>query len=135
MWFLEEATGNSVDASGAAITQTIINNAFEVANGNGATNVSLILCNPVQARKISAFNTSGNNPVMQRTDTTTGSYVTTFVSDQGNVATIVADRNFAKDKIALLDPSKVALVPLQNRQFQDKDATTPGADYVARRII
>jgi len=61
--------------------------------------------------------------------------VTTFVSDQGTVMTIVADRNFDKDKVALLDMSKIALVPLQNRAFQDKDATLPGADYVARRII
>jgi len=135
MYFLESATGNSVDASSAAITPTIINNAVEIGNGNGATNMTTMLCNPVQARKISAFNQSGNNPVMQRADTVTGSYVTTFVSDQGNVITIVADRNFDKDKVALLDMSKINLVPLQNRQMQDKDATPAGADYVARRVI
>jgi hypothetical protein len=73
--------------------------------------------------------------MVERTDTTTGNYVTTFLSDQGDVMTIVADRNMDKDKVALLDPTKVALVPLQNRQFQDKDATPAGADYVARRII
>jgi hypothetical protein len=135
MWFLQNATGNSVDANGAGIDATAINNAVEVANANGATNVTTLLCNPVQARKISSFNIAGNNPVIQRADTTTGSYVTTFVSDQGNVMTIVADRNFDKDKVALLDMSKISMVPLQNRQFQDKDATLPGADYVARRII
>lgn len=135
MWFLQNASGNSVDANSTAISQTHINNAFEVAAQNGAQGISLILCNPVQARKISAFNTSGNNPVIQRNDTTTGSYVTTYISDQGNVVTIVADRNFDKDKVALLDMSKIALVPLQNRQMQDKDATQVGADYIARRII
>lgn len=135
MWFLENATGNSVNASSAAVSQTIINNAFEVAKGNGADNIDMLLCNPVQARKISAFNTSGTNPMLQRTDTTTGSYVTQYLSDQGDLVTIVADRNFNKDKIALLDSSKITLVPLQNRQFQDKDATPAGADYVARRII
>jgi hypothetical protein len=135
MWFLQAATGNSVNASTAAISMGLINDAVEVAKGNGATGLSILLAHPVQARKISAFNQSGNNPVVQRADTTTGSYVTTFVSDQGDVMTLVADRNFDKDKVALLDPSKVALVPLQNRQFQDKDATPAGADYVARRII
>jgi hypothetical protein len=135
MWFLQNGTGNSVDANSNPITPTILNNAFEVAAQNGAMGITTILCNPVQARKISAFNTSGNNPVIQRTDTTTGSYVTTFISDQGNVVNIVADRNFDKDKIALLDMSKIALVPLQNRQMQDKDATQVGADYIARRII
>lgn len=135
MWFLQAATGNSVNASSGAISMTLINDAVEVAKGNGATGLSILLAHPVQARKISAFNQSGNNPVVQRADTTTGSYVTTFVSDQGDVMTLVADRNFDKDKVALLDPSKVALVPLQNRQFQDKDATPAGADYVARRVI
>jgi len=135
MRFLQAATGNAVDGLGAGIDQTMINNAVEIGNGNGATNMTTLLCNPVQARKISAFNVSWNNPVIQRADTTTGSYVTTFVSDQGTVMTIVADRNFDKDKVALLDMSKIALVPLQNRAFQDKDATLPGADYVARRII
>lgn len=135
MWFLQQATGNSVDASSTAISPTHINNAVEIAKNNGATGLSMILCHPVQARKISAFNVSGNNPVVQRTDTTTGSYVTTYVSDQGDVMTIVADRNFDKDKVALLDPSKVALVPLQNRAFQDSDATLPGGDYIARRVL
>jgi len=135
MWFLQAATGNSVNAASAAISMSLINNAVEIAKGNGANGLSIILAHPTQARKISAFNQSGNNPVMQRADTTTGSYVTTFLSDQGDIMTIVADRNFDKDKVALLDPSKVALVPLQNRQFQDKDATPAGADYVARRII
>lgn len=135
MWFLKEAAGNSVDANAAAITPSLINDAVEKAKANGATWLSMILCHPTQARKISAFNQSGNNPVVERRDTTTGSYVTTFVSDQGDVMTIVADRNFAKNEVAVLDPSKVALVPLQNRQFQDKDATPNGADFVARRII
>lgn len=135
MWFLQAATGNKVNATGAGISQTLINDAFEIAGLNGANGIAVLLCNPVQARKIAAFNVAGNNPVVQRTDTTTGSYVTTYVSDQGNVVTIVADRNFDKDKVALLDMSKITLVPLQNRQMQDKDATPAGADYVARRII
>jgi len=135
MWYLQQATGNSVNASAAAISMSLINDAVEIAKGNGANGLSVILAHPLQARKISAFNQSGNNPVVERRDTTTGNYVTTFVSDQGDVMTIVADRNFDKDKVALLDPSKVALVPLQNRQFQDKDATPNGADFVARRII
>lgn len=137
MWFLQSEAGNSVDAASSAISMAHINNAVEKAKTNGADNLSVILCHPLQARKISAFNTSGSNPLtmIQRTDTTTGNYVTTFVSDQGDVMTIVADRNMDKDKVALLDLNKIALVPLQNRQFQDKDATPAGADYIARRII
>ena len=136
MRFLKSATGNSLDGAGA-ISQAIINNAMEIAKSNGANGISVLLCHPTQARKISAFNTAGSNPqtMIQRADTTTGSYVTTFVSDQGDAMVIIADRNFAKNEVALLDPSKVALVPLQNRAFTDSDATPAGADYVARRVL
>jgi len=58
MRFLQAATGNAVDGLGAGIDQTMINNAVEIGNGNGATNMTTLLCNPVQARKISAFNVS-----------------------------------------------------------------------------
>jgi hypothetical protein len=57
MRFLKSATGNSLDADGA-ITMAIINNAMEIAKSNGANGISLLLCHPTQARKISAFNTS-----------------------------------------------------------------------------
>jgi len=46
-----------------------------------AGSVDTILCNTNQARKISAFNVGGNNPVVTRDETTTGSYVMRFVSD------------------------------------------------------
>ena len=133
MWFLQQAVGNVVDAAGAPISSTILNNAFEVGADNGADNMVTLACNPVQARKLSAFNTAGNNPVMTRDETVTGSYVVTFVSDQGHVANIVADRNFDKDKIAIIDPSRINVVPL--RPFTDENAAGNGDDFYARRIL
>lgn len=135
MWFLKQGSGNVLDAANAAITMSMINDLFEIIGSNGSEETVVILCNPVQARKISAMNQSGNNPVVNREDKTTGSYVTTFVSDQGNVATIVADRNFAKDELALLDMTRVLVVPLKNRQFTDENAAAPGDDFVARRVL
>ena len=120
MRFLKNATGNKLDGNNAALDMTKINNTLEIAALNGANGIDTILCNPTQARKISAFNTSGINPVVQRGDTTTGSYVTTYVSDQGEVLTIVADRNFAKNEVAFLDSSKINLVAL--RPFSDENA-------------
>lgn len=134
MWFLKRASGNSVNGAGA-VTQTILNNAFEIARKNGADNIGLMLVHPFQMRKISAFNVAGSNPNIERRDTTTGSYVTTYVSDQGDIVPVLVDRNMDKDKIALLDMSKIQLVPLKDRQFTDEDATPNGADYVARRIL
>jgi len=139
MWgrfrFMQQATGNSVDGLGGAITADMINDALELAAQNGATGITTFVCNPVQARKISAFNTSGNNPIISRDDTVAGSYVTEFLSDQGHRVVIVADRNFDKDKVAMIDPSKINLVPLKGRAFSDEDATPNGADFVSRRVL
>lgn len=133
MWFLKQAIGNVVDASAAALSGTILNNAFEIGADNGADNMVTLACAPNQARRLSAFNTAGNNPVLSRSETTTGSYVLTFVSDQGHAATIVADRNFDKDKVAIIDPSRINIVPL--RAFTDENAAGNGDDFYARRIL
>lgn len=134
VWFLQQGSGNKVAAWGA-VSSIILNNAFLLAKNNGAVGIRLLVCHPLQAKKISAFNTTGNNPVVQRTDTTTGSYVTTFVSDQGDVVTIVADLNFPKDMIALLDMSKINLVPLQGRALSAERADRNGDDFLATRIL
>lgn len=140
LYFLQAASGNKVDASGAAISPTLLNNAFELGLDNGATNMRTLLCNVNQARKISAFNTTGNNPIVTQDSKSAGSFVLRFVSDipmgdAGMVSQIVVDQHFPKDKIALVDVEKLGIVPLVDRQFTDKDATLPGADYVARRIL
>lgn len=134
-WFMQQATGNSVDALGATITEDMINDALEIASQNGGTGITTFVCNPLQARRISAFNTSGNNPVITQDSRVAGSFVTTFLSDQGVAVTIVADRNFDKDKVAMIDPSKINLVPMKNRAFSDEDAAPVGCDYYARRIL
>jgi hypothetical protein len=67
--------------------------------------------------------------------TIAGTFVQQFMSDAGDILNIITDRHFDKDKVAFIDPTRVSLVPLQNRAFSDKDATAPGADFVARRII
>jgi len=132
---LRDATWNKV-AVGWAITLDAINDAFEVVNSNWWGNaVNTIVCHPFQARKISAFNTTWNNPVMTRSETTAGSYVMDIVWDTGNTVRILADRNRDKDKVAIIDPSKIKLVPFKGRAFSDEDATLNGSDYFARRIL
>lgn len=138
LYFLEAASGNEVDASGNDLSQGILNDGFELGMANGADNMRTLLCNVNQARKISAFNTSGTNPLIMRDEKTAGSFVMQFVSDipvgsNGMISQIVVEPNFPKDKIALIDTSKVGIVPL--RGFTDKDATPNGADYYARRVL
>lgn len=138
MWgllrFLQQATGNKLDV-GWALTEPSVNEAMELAHANGAMGISTILAHPVQWRKVSAFVSNYRRVNVDQGTTMAWTFVQQFMSDSGDILNIVMDRHMDKDKIALIDPSKVALVPLQNRQFSDKDATAPGADYVSRRVI
>jgi hypothetical protein len=140
LYFLEQASGNKIDAAGAEVSPDVLNDAFEQGIGNGGNNMKTLLCNIAQARKLSAFNTTGNNPLIFRDERSAGSYVQRFVSDipigeNGMISQIVVDQSFPKDKIALIDTEKVGVIALKDRQFTDKDATPNGADYVARRIL
>lgn len=132
---------NTVDANGAALSATILNNAFEKWYKNGANNLKVMFCWVKQSRKISAFNTSGANPIITKSESSVvaWNYVSSFVADlpvQGwLVSTIIVDPNFPEDKVLIVDLDRVNFLPLEGRAFQDADATMPGADYFARRIL
>lgn len=135
--FLNQAGGNITNAAGGALTATVLNNLLEQIVIDGGKPVTL-LCNTNQARKITALNTSASNYTVQQDSTIAGNAVYQFRGDlpmQGLVQNIVVDVNFPKDAVAMLDLSKLELCPLTGRAFHDKDATLPGADYTARRII
>jgi len=134
LYFLKQPGGNIVNAAGNDLTQTLLNDTIEkIVQDGGSPNV--LVCNTTQARKISAFN--ANNIIIQREDQTAGNFVARFVADlpAGVITTIVVDTNFPKDKIAILDTSRLRLVPLRGSTIRDFDATPPGADFIARRIL
>jgi len=134
---LNRGAGNKVNGAAANVSPTLINNAYELATGNGADGLDWIICNTNQARKISAFNQL--NTRLQRQDTQTGQYVLEFVSDLpvegGLISKILVDRNWPKDQIAIVDSSKINLVPMINRGMIEMDATTPGEDGIKRRLL
>jgi hypothetical protein len=80
------------------------------------------MCNYEQARRISGFNTSGNNPMIARSETTAGSYVMQFVSDipvaGGLVSSIIIDEKMPINEIHLIDIAKYSLVPYANSELQ-----------------
>ncbi len=134
---LQESALSMYDASSAPLSTTILNNAIEkaVTNGANGTDLTVLLCHPTQARKISAFNVSGNNPVIVRGDETAGSYVARYQSDLGgtnggSLTTIVVDRNFPQDMIAILNPESLAIVPMQNFFVEETtDKKTDGRSW------
>ena len=95
---------------------------------------STLVAHPSQAKNLSALNTSGNNPVIARDDTTAGSYVSNFVTDFGDRAVIVYSYDMDKDKIALIDPSLIKLRAFAGDQLRRLDATTPGSRTLNERI-
>lgn len=133
------AGGNSTNVA-AAISSTVLNNAFEAIFDDGAYSSNYIIaCAENQARKISAFNTTGSNPIQSIPygTTQTGGFVQTFISDlgaaQGFSARVFVDPNMPKDQVAILDMDRVETNYL--RTLEDMDATPPGADYFQRRLL
>lgn len=137
---LQYLESGNIDTTGGGINATILNNILESIFQNGSVSDSLvILANENQARKISALNTSGSNPQVQKAeaDRNLGGYISTFTGDlpiqKGFKAQIVVEPNFLKDQVAILDMNSIELNYLRN--FEDKDATPAGADYFRRRIL
>lgn len=125
---------NRVNAAGVALTQTILNNGIETIFKNGGAPTAIV-CNTNQARRITAFH--ANQMFVLRADNTVGSSVQQFQGDlpMGTVSTIVVDPNFPKTKVGLLDTSKIYLDAYQGRALAEIDATLPGSDAIARRLI
>ncbi|MEA3273877.1 MAG: DUF5309 family protein [Pseudomonadota bacterium] len=131
---IRRAAGVIVDAAAAAISDTILNNAIESIVGLGGR-PNALWCNTNQARKISAFDST--NLQVVREDQRTGRAVYEFVSDlpMGIIPRIVVDQNYPKTKLGVVDTTRLRWMPLNARGLSDEDATPPGADYVARRML
>ena len=136
--------GGNVDTTGGAISETILSNLFEAVYLDGGQMGNFaILCAENQARKISAFNTSGTNPITQVIqgaggENIAGRSVSMFRSDLpvGNfMANIVVDPHFPRDKVALINLDKVRGVEYLNSPLTATDATLPGADNFKQRIL
>lgn len=136
--FVDVSGGNVKDASAGAISQTMINDMLEAINADGGE-ANTIVCSPYQARKISAFNTSGNNPMVSLMDRVAGTFVMKFIGDlpiwpNGMSLNIVVDSKFPKNQVLITNLDKLALVPMNNRQLGLYDATANGQDGVTAVI-
>jgi hypothetical protein len=130
--YIDVAGWNVIDASSNALTSTLINNLVElIIKQWGVANT--LVCNINQARKISAFNTAGNNPVITQDSTQAGSYVLRFISDipvaGGVVSNILLDEKMPNNAVQLIDINRIALVPFQNRGIKLVPGTQAGQDW------
>ena len=133
---LDQYITNSVDGAGATLTADTLNDAIEQTMLLGGL-PKIMVMNTNQSRILSSFDQDAIRLV--RDDRTRGQAVYRWVSDipipGGTIDTFIVDMNMRKDTIYLVDPTRVAVVPMQGRSFQDMDSTLPGGDYFSRRIL
>lgn len=129
--FINTSWGNVIDAGGNMLDPNIINNLVQLIVEDGGV-ANTLVCNINQARKISAFNVAGNNPVIAQDSTQAGSYVLRFLSDipvaGGIVSNILLDEKMPNDTVELIDINRLALVPFSNRWLKLVPGTQPGQD-------
>lgn len=127
----------NVEATGGALSGTIINNALSMIHAKaGQFNPNIALIGNVnQAQRMSAFNTSGTNPLSTRvaSDTTSGTYVNKFISNiDGSQFTFITDRNMPTDQVWAVDLSAVERCYL--RPMATEELSTQ-SDAVIYRIL
>lgn len=136
-----KASGGNIDATGGNLSQTIINNIFQkITDKGGMSNNYAILVSPNQARRLTALNTSGSNPIVYKDNQvgqTLGNFVTSFIGDLpingGLYAQVFVAQSMIKDQVAVLDMDRIKLAVM--RGLVAKNATTPGSDYEAQRLL
>ena len=127
------ATALEIDADTSTFDNYIINDASQAITDEGGM-PSVIICNPGQARVISALNADKVNIV--RADSTRGEYVANVVNDMtGANQIIIADYDIPDTQAWVLDPAGLAISNLSNGRISDEDTTTKGFDGIQRTIL
>jgi hypothetical protein len=130
--------GGLTETTAGAVTSAHINNALDkLFNSSGivGTNLGLVM-NTNQARRISAFNTAGANPIVMvdNESRSTGRYISQFVGDlpvqNGFTAPIIVEPNMPKDQIWVMDFDTMERAYLRTPQLQDVSlASQDGRTY------
>jgi len=133
---LHQFISNEVDAASSNLSSTILNNALEQTMLKGGM-PKVLVGNTNQFRKISSF--SSDSVRLIRTERGRGEKVYNWQGDipiEGSrLDTFIVDMRCRKDTLYLIDPARIAVVPLRNRSFQDENTAPNGADYAARRVL
>lgn len=129
-WFLSQS-GANYNATAEEISPDVINELYLSAYDDGG-NPTVLLCNQKQLAKISNFD--ADKVRITVSEGLRGGAATRFLTDQGAELEIVKDRWFRNDSIALLDMSRISVMPLQGRAFGMKDIGVTG-DSFKRQVL
>lgn len=103
-----------IDADGALTIGHINSLAYKIYDAGGLDETSdpIIVVGPSQARIIAGFEKELRR--VEQGERTFGYYRNVFLSDMGVEMPVVMDRWFPKDKLAIIDRSRMSLRPMKN---------------------
>lgn len=131
-------SGGNTDYTSTAVTETGINNLFETILNNGCERVApyKIFVHPKHMRTIAQW--GADKVRIERTDKQWGRYVTSYVSDLGFEAEIIADPIIAKSNLFLLNMDKIEFIPFrpwQKLEWGITTSTPDGTDAYKMRVL
>lgn len=143
LWFINTyaPAAHKVDALGVTLETGTINGVIEsIIKAGGRPNA--LAMSTTQARKIAGLNSITSNVLINvdQMSTTAGIPAPTkFFGDLPNIITdLIIDINIPKDKILVVDTSKIKVVPLkgnEDRSIAEIDTTLPSTDAYTRRVL
>lgn len=141
--FIESASDLNFDNGAATLTLDQINAVYESIFNKGGM-VNKICVGTALGRKLNALVSANYSSQRLQTWTSDQGSLTQLPSDLplfGGVTDIVIDNNMGANELFMYDSSKIQIVPVAaNQSMSDgswvtKDATTPGQDGAALRVI
>lgn len=132
------SNGNIKDASDGAITQSMFDDIFEEMIDRGAMEKDLlVLCHTKQSRKISNLAINGANPIVYKAysnDLQEGQAVSRINSSiaDGTSGQVMVYNNLPKDKVYIVDVSKVIPKPMRFSPF--KEIETENDEFLTQMI-
>lgn len=138
-WATNSSNAIKVSGSGAALTETMLNDLNAGAYDYGA-DLDVYICNVATARKISKFNTAQSNMfvyVGQDSDLAGIRGASRFTGDLpgAGMKTIVIERNMPAGLLVGTTSSAIRIRPLNDRTTMDWDSTAPDYDGICRTIL
>lgn len=128
--FLSQSGGNSVTTS-ETLNEGILDDLYNLAFEDGG-DPSLLVVNQKQMEVISGFN--ADKIRVAPGAGMAGTFVTKYMTKLGKELDILLDRWVPDDTVMLLDPTRLAVVPLRGRQF-GMSPIAPTGDAQKRQIL
>ncbi len=109
--------GSNTNSTAESISEGVVNAMYRQAWNDGGDPRLFV----GSADQITKFSDIQSNEIrVAPSDRVRGQFVTRFLTDLGAELELLVDRWIQQDEVALLDPSRIRVVPLQGRNFQMK---------------